>query len=128
MVAAVQIGVFMNVVVIRGRLSGEPVVRTLASGSQLLSIEVIATGDGGASSVPVAWFDPPPSISFVAGDEVVVRGSVRRRFFRSGGATQTRTEVVAADIVAVSRRRPALRLLARATEEIAGGDDVSRAS
>jgi single-strand DNA-binding protein len=53
-----------------------------------------------AESVPVAWFDPPAAASgLVAGDEVVVVGRVRRRFFRAGGATASRTEVVAAKVV-----------------------------
>ena len=53
-----------------------------------------------AESVPVAWFEPPSSASAMgAGDDVVVVGRVRRRFFRAGGATASRTEVVAAAVV-----------------------------
>ena len=40
-----------------------------------------------------------------AGDEVVVVGRARRRFFRAGGATASRTEVVAAQVCPV--RAPA---------------------
>ena len=38
------------------------------------------------------------------GVDVVVIGTVRRRFFRVGGATQSRTEIVA-DVVIPARRR-----------------------
>ncbi|MEO5901930.1 MAG: single-stranded DNA-binding protein [Ilumatobacteraceae bacterium] len=119
----------INVVVIRGTLSGTPAARRLASGSQLLSLEVATAGPDGTASVPVAWFDPPASgATFASGDEVVVRGMVKRRFFRTAAGTQTRTEVVAAEVVGASRRRQVERLLGRAVDQIAGVDDVSRAS
>ena len=38
---------------------------------------------------------PAEAVARPAGDEVVVTGRVQRRFFRAGGATQSRTEVVA---------------------------------
>ena len=86
----------MNVVVLYGTLSSDPVMRSLASGSLLCSLEVTTTvSDGPAASVPVAWFDPPSEVTWSAGDAVVVSGVVRRRFFRSGSVTQSRTEVVA---------------------------------
>jgi hypothetical protein len=39
-------------------------------------------------------------------------GSIRRRFFRAGGATQSRTEVVAEQVIAADRRRQVIRALA----------------
>jgi hypothetical protein len=36
---------------------------------------------------------------------------VRRRFFRAGGVTQSRTEVVAASVVKASSRRSAARAI-----------------
>lgn len=118
----------MNVVIIRGRLAGAPVPRTLASGAQLLSLEITAAASGGTASVPVAWFDPPDKITFAEGDEVVVRGSVRRRFFRSGGATQSRTEVLAVEVVLASRRRQVEGVVSRAAAEMTDDAPVSRAS
>jgi single-strand DNA-binding protein len=104
----------MNIVVIQGTLSSDPVARTLASGSVLVSLELTtATADGNVS-VPVAWFDPPAEVAWAAGEELLVTGTVRRRFFRSGGVTQTRTEVVASEVVPVSRRRVVRSALARA--------------
>lgn len=104
----------MNVVVLHGTLSSTPVLRTLASGSVLASLEVTTVVDGASASVPVAWFDPPAQLGFDNGDEVVVTGLVRRRFFRSGGSTQSRTEVVASQVVAASKRRQARAAVARA--------------
>ena len=49
----------MNVVVLQGTLSSDPVSRVLASGSVLVSLELTTVVDGCSVSVPVAWFDPP---------------------------------------------------------------------
>ncbi len=95
----------MNVVVLRGRLSSDPLLRTLASGSVLVTLELTTTVDGAAASVPVAWIDPPDIGAMAAGDELVVTGVVRRRFFRTAGATQSRTEVVATAVIGARKRR-----------------------
>jgi single-strand DNA-binding protein len=119
----------VNVVVIRGTLSSTPATRTLASGSALLSLEVTTVVESGTATVPVAWFDPPASAaSLVSGDEVVVRGVVKRRFFRAGDSTQSRTEVVAAEVVPASRRRQVERLFGHVARQLTGADDVNRAS
>lgn len=96
----------MNIVILRGVLSSEPVQRELPSGSTLWSLEVTTSSPDGSLSVPVVWFDPRARPAVGAGDAVVVVGSVRRRFFRSGASTQSRTEVVAAEVVP---ERPASR-------------------
>jgi hypothetical protein len=104
----------MNVVYLQGRLSSEPVLRELSSGSQLLSLEVTTETDTGAASVPVAWFDPPTVPEWAAGTEVAVRGVVKRRFYRSGAGTQSRTEVVAVEVCELARKRQAQRVLEHA--------------
>ena len=95
-----------NLVVLRGVLSRDPEARALPSGDAVVAYDVSvrpepSSGEPSrAESVPVAWFDPPAAASaMVAGDDVVVVGRVRRRFFRAGGATASRTEVVAARVV-----------------------------
>jgi single-strand DNA-binding protein len=101
-----------NLVVLRGTLAGDPRTRELPSGSALTQFDVTTRDDGRAQSVPVAWFDAPASgRGLAAGTDVVVVGSVRRRFFRTAGATQSRTEVVAERIVAARRGREVRRLL-----------------
>jgi len=117
----------MNVVVLRGRLTSVSPRRTLSSGSELLSLEITTTTEAGLISVPVAWFDPPAGYEPGVGVELVVRGTVRRRFFRTSGATQSRTEVVAEEIVPVTRRRQVTKLLATAAEQLDDNPAVSRA-
>jgi single-strand DNA-binding protein len=115
-----------NVVAIEGRLGRPPERRVLPSGTVVVSLEVTVDRPGGrAESVPVAWFDAPARATDLATDaEVVIVGRVRRRFFRAGGATQSRTEVVADAVVPASARRRSRRLLvevAAALESAADG-------
>lgn len=85
----------------------------------MLSLELSTAADDGAQvSVPVAWFDPGFAPDWGAGTELVVAGVVKRRFFRSGGVTQTRTEVVAAEVVEASKRRQVQRMLGRMADRL----------
>lgn len=111
----------MNIVVLRGRLSSAPSTRTLPSGDRLVAYEVtVRPPERPAESVPVAWFDPPArAVDIEAGTEVVVTGRVRRRFFRAGGATASRTEVVADTVLPATRRAGVGRALADVAARIA---------
>lgn len=85
-----------NMVVLRGILATEPIERTLGSGMFVLQWDVTTKANGVTRVVPVQWDDPPrPILGFDEGDEVVLVGEVRRRFFRAAGATMSRTEVLA---------------------------------
>ena len=79
-----------------------------------MSLELTTTVDEASVSVPVAWFDPAKEVTFAAGDALVVTGTVRRRFFRSAGVTQSRTEVVATEVVPAGRLRQVTSAVARA--------------
>lgn len=106
-----------NVVVVVGRLARPPAVRELPSGDRLVAYEVTVPGGPGerAESVPVAWLGAPAGAAdHDVDDRVVVVGRVRRRFFRAGGATQSRTEVVAESVVRASHSRRAAAALDRA--------------
>ena len=96
-----------NIVILRGRLTRTPEHRVLASGSVLLTADVtVRPSEGQTDTVPVVWFDPPErALRFDQGDDIVAVGRVRRRFFRAGGATVSRTEVVVSTLV--SARAPA---------------------
>jgi single-strand DNA-binding protein len=99
-----------NVVVLRGTLSADPRTRELPSGSVLTQFDLTTRDAAGTQSVPVAWFDPPPGGGDLdAGAELIVLGSVRRRFFRAGGTTQSRTEVIAEKVVSARRSRDVKR-------------------
>lgn len=107
----------VNLAIIGGRLSSDPVERTLPSGDTLVAYEVtVARPDAPTDTVPVVLLGGRPPGGLVAGDEVVVVGRVRRRFFRAGGATASRTEVVADQVVPARRRAAARRAVERATQ------------
>lgn len=109
----------MNHVVLVGLLTSTPQHRILTSGAVLWSLEVSTMGaDGTRWSVPVAWFDPPMPLECSMGDEVVVIGAVRRRFFRGAQGTQSRTEVVASSVTPLVDRRRCRRLLRAAAERL----------
>lgn len=102
----------MNLTVLQGCLSRAPERRVLPSGDVLVVYEVTVAAGGGrrAESVPVVWPDPPNGADDMEVEtDVVVVGRVRRRFFRSGGSTQSRTEVVADKVVPVRQTRRAAR-------------------
>jgi single-strand DNA-binding protein len=99
----------MNVAVVRGTLSRAPEVRALPSGDEVASLEVtVAPHDAQtkAESVPVSVADPPEWLrNLDPGDEVAVLGRIRRRFFKAGPTTQSRTELVAERVVRAGQRR-----------------------
>ncbi|HEX6311929.1 MAG TPA: hypothetical protein VF152_09900 [Acidimicrobiia bacterium] len=110
----------LNLSVLAGPCSGPPEIRTLASGTRLATLAVrVPSAKSKTTSVPVSVWNPPVWVETIdAGDEVVVVGLVRRRFFRvASGGTGSRVEVEAEAIARGSdgRRRTALRRRARAT-------------
>ena len=91
----------MNVCILQGRLTRPPEQRVVGDGRSLVTYELaVDRSEGGAESVPVVWEGAPAvAVDLDVETEVVVVGRVRRRWFRSGGATQSRTEVVAEGVV-----------------------------
>ena len=103
-------------------LAADVTVRQLPSGGSVSQFDVTTRDDVGTQSVPVAWFDPPAGgVPVEPGEEVVVVGHVRRRFFRVGGATQSRTEVVAEAVVAGADRRRVGRAIGAVRRQLEGG-------
>jgi single-strand DNA-binding protein len=116
----------INLVALEGRLARPAEQRLLPSGSHVVGIELTVRGEQGpAETVPVSWLDAPAWASTLDTDAaIVVVGRVRRRFFKAGGSTQSRTEVVAETIVPATSVRRARTALARAgarIEEAAAG-------
>ncbi len=109
----------INTVVVRGRITSEPRRRDLPSGSTVTQLEITTRAGDVTASVPVAVFEA--TTEYRADDEVVVLGYVRRRFFRAGGVTQSRTELVATKIASTSRRRDVTRLVAAAVKQLEAG-------
>jgi single-strand DNA-binding protein len=109
-----------NVVVLRGRLTRPAALRSLPSGDQLLALELSIQREGErADTAPVVWPDAPAAATALDVDqEVLVVGRVRRRFFRAGGSTQSRTEVVADVVVPAGQTRRAKAALAKALSRL----------
>jgi single-strand DNA-binding protein len=97
----------MNIVVLQGVVSRPAEIRELADGTTLAMLDVATETASGRLVVPVAW-EAPGAVP-EDGSEVVITGRVRRRFFRAGGVTQSRTEVVADAVVPVRSRARARR-------------------
>jgi single-strand DNA-binding protein len=109
----------MNVVVLHGAVSSVVDQRALASGVTVWSFDVTTRdADDRSHSVPVSWSDPPDGTDVAVGSEVVVLGAVRRRFFRVGGSTQSRTEVQAEVVVVGGDRRRRSRLMLEAQSRV----------
>jgi single-strand DNA-binding protein len=105
-----------NLTILVGVLTRDAELRTLPSGDHVVSLELSVRPEGApAESVPVAWPGAPTrAASWTAGEELLVTGRVRRRFFRAGGSTQSRTEVVATRIVSTRRAAAAGKVLTAA--------------
>jgi single-strand DNA-binding protein len=113
----------VNVVMMLGTLSRDPEARSLPSGDLLLSFDLTTKrGDDPAQSAPVVWFEPPETgAALEAGDAVLVVGRVRRRWFRAGGTTQSRTEVVAERVVPARHTKRCRAAVDHALVQIADG-------
>lgn len=112
----------MNVAVIRGSLSRDPELRDLPSGDRVVNYEVTVRDVSPAESVPVVWFEPTNGWDgLAAGDEVVVAGRVRRRFFRTATGTGSRTEVVADRVVPARQTKRVQALLDKAWAAVEAG-------
>ena len=118
-----------NIAVIRGSIRDEPTVRELPGGGVVVQFDVATTiiittveSDGRpfGVSVPIAWADPTATQLGIlaAGAEVLVVGTVRRRFFRVGGVTQSRTEVVADTVVPTRQRKRVAHAVRDAADRI----------
>jgi len=107
----------MNVALVTGTLSSPPRTRSLPSGSKLVRYEVTTeVSDGSRPSVPAVWLDPSRPPTLAKGDAVTVVGVVRRRFFRAGGATQSRTEIEATTVARTGSARAVKAVRAAAAE------------
>jgi single-strand DNA-binding protein len=109
-----------NEVHLVGTLSGAPERRTLPSGDELLTFTVAVPRPGGkVDAVPVQLGPAPPpggragprqvgrrrlaaAERFGPGTTLEVRGALRRRWWRTGGASVSRIEVAACSVEPVA--------------------------
>ena len=108
----------INLAVISGTMTNEPLRRELSDGATVVQFDVATTVDREGRpanvSVPVSWRNPTDAAlsALVPGEEVVVAGRIERRFFRTGGSTQSRTELVAERCLPARRTKSVRSLLA----------------
>lgn len=111
-----------NQVLLVGRLSGEPTVRTLPSGDVLTSWRLVVDRPGAPAATSGIRVPTVDTIDCVAhkrsvqrlatrwapGDVLEVRGALRRRFWRGaqGAASRCEVEVTEAKKATISGRRP----------------------
>lgn len=115
-----------NLVILRGAVAGELLHRDLQSGSAVVQFDVATMLTDHErtvkATVPVSWVDPS-TVALAPVKEglvVVVVGTVRRRFFRVGGSTQSRTEVVAEAVIPSRRTKQVAQVLAAASDQLRG--------
>jgi len=116
----------LNLATVVGTVSSDPIHKELPSGSVLIgfSVSVRTAATPAATSLPVVWFDPPAKAAPIErGTNVVVVGRLARRFFRAGGQTQSRTELVAERVEPVRRKATCRRLLDAAGADLASFAD-----
>ena len=102
--------VAVNVVVLAGRLSDRPEVKTMPSGDQVTRFR-LHVPEAGKRVLPLpvsAWerMARRACDRLDKGDEVLVRGHLVRRFFRDGGGGRSVTEVVATEVKKLERADP----------------------
>jgi single-strand DNA-binding protein len=95
--------VTVNVVVLAGTVSAEPVERRMPSGDEVTELR-LAVPEPGKRLLPLpvaAWHATVGKRALKGirkGDDVLVHGTLVRRFYRSGAGARSLTEVVAAGI------------------------------
>jgi single-strand DNA-binding protein len=95
--------VTVNVVVLAGTVSADPVERRLPSGDEVTELRISVPEPGRRQlPLPVAVWHATCGkgvVNHIAkGDEVLVHGHLVRRFYRSGAGARSLTEVVASGI------------------------------
>ena len=100
--------VVVNVVVLAGRVSADPVERRMPSGDEVTELR-LSVPEAGKRLLPLpvaAWHRDVGKRALKGvgkGDEVLVYGQLVRRFYRSGAGARSVTEVVASGIKKLER-------------------------
>ncbi len=96
----------MNIAVVQGIVRAEPDCREARDGSLLVSFDLVIEGSP-RTQVPATWIGHPAAMptAITEGQTLTVIGAVHRRFYRTGGATASRTDVRADRIVRGAGKR-----------------------
>ena len=127
-----------SITLAQGIVAATPVIRTTARG-EIAEIDLRTRAFVSANAAPgVGGVEPGPAIGITIvanpelvvgieeGDEVLVTGTTRRRFFRVGGTTVARTEVEAVSVVRIGDRRRRKRTIDSAVGWIAGMSNAEK--
>ena len=92
--------VFENTVYLTGRVSGEPVEKSLPSGDMVIEFRVVVERDDreGVDTLDIASWKPnlrKRAIKFQDQDWVSIEGVIRRRFWKAGNSIASRWQVEA---------------------------------
>jgi single-strand DNA-binding protein len=110
----------LNLAIVRGTVSSPPDARVLPSDTRLVQLQVTTRLTDETLSMPVSCWNPAAWVEALEpGDEIVVIGRVRRRFFRAGGATASRVELEAEVVARAGDRRRVQAVVRRATSALA---------
>ena len=111
----------MNIAVVQGSVRTDPDCREARDGSLLVSFDLVIDGSP-RTQVPITWAGDAAAMpaAITEGQVLTVIGSVHRRFYRSGNATSSRTDVRAEQIVRGAGKR-ARAAVATALERTAAG-------
>jgi hypothetical protein len=101
-----------NIVILVGEVTSPFVSRTLNDGSVVSSFDLATVTDEGRHTVPIALVGESHVVT--EGALVCVVGVVRRRFFRSGSAVTSRTEVLASTVLSARRKAQVRKSVERA--------------
>ena len=106
----------LNMAVVIGNLAKPVDVRSLPSGDSVASFDLqVLQADKPPDTVPVTLSETPErAADWPVGEQLLVIGRVRRRFFRVGSGTQSRTEVVAEKVLLLYGEEDAVAALAEA--------------
>ena len=92
--------VFENIVYLTGRVSGEPVEKSLPSGDKVVEFRVVIERDDreGVDTLDIASWKTnlrKRAIKFQDQDWVSIEGVIRRRFWKAGNSIASRWQVEA---------------------------------
>ncbi|KYH44267.1 single-stranded DNA-binding protein [Branchiibius sp. NY16-3462-2] len=136
-VAAEQETPPVNTVTLCGRVSGEPTVRELPSGDEIVTFRLVVprpedsrartTGQRVDTFDLVCWATRlrRQGARLADGDQIAVSGSLRRRFWRAGPAVQSRVEVEVVAMTVITRSAPASAAKRGAAERVRAKSKVA---
>ena len=114
-----------QIVVLSGIVHGVIVAGVTSTGEPLCSFDLAVVDDNGRCLVPLTWRNVETP-SFAAGDALVVRGRVVKRFHRAGAATVARTSVEVDEVIDSPKPAAIRKLVARSVEQV--GSELARPS